>query len=811
VQAEGPLAPEDVERIGVSLAEALAAVHAAGLLHRDVKAQNVIIEDDGRVVLMDFSAGRDQRAAGGEVAGTPLYLAPELFAGGEPSIQSDIYSLGVLLFHLLTGTYPVVGGTVGDLRDAHRVGAGRSLASVRSDLPGVVVAAVTRALSPAPSERFVSARAFGEALAGPVRILSQWVHRHRFAASAAGLLAAAVLAGSAWSAYAAWAHPAFAGREWVLLTTFENRTSESHLAANVRAALENELTNSRVVSVVPAGRVNDALALMRLSLDTPIDAALGRKVCLRDAGIQVLVTGSVEQVASTYVLSASIVNPASGQTVDKVGEAARNAGEFPAAIRRLASAVRTRLGESRADIARSNQALERVSTPSMEALRLYSESYALGYRNDLRDNWQTALRRIDEALSIDPGFAAALTWRAWCLYNTHALREAAQVSAGRAMALTATVTEWEKYWIEATYYSMMQDREKGIAAYKALLELRPDHDWAARNLTNALEALNRPAEALPYRLRLAEQLPNKPGLLANVIPLAISANDWQTAREVAARVRALTMTNGWITPYVFAWTFDIDAAWANGSGGEVRKETDRLAASIDGWSEPARSDLAFAAYTSYLAIGRTHDAERAAARAAEQADRDDYAAWAAFFRGDEAVLRARLPQSIDTTRLGWAWLLTSVGRTTDATRVIDAWLDTPEAAALNTRSDADVARASVLFAKGNADGALALLAKTHPPRRDYWFFRRAELVATILLKQGHLPEAAATLHEIPDWIRLGYCEAWGVRNSAMLADIDRRLGRTADAEKIESDLRRLLSEADADFPLAVKLRVAAPH
>src|SRR4029078_1485153 len=89
--------------LALDLCRALAAVHGAGLVHRDIKAQNVMRDDDGRLVLMDFRAGRER--LGEEVpdlAGTPLYLAPELFDGERASAQSDIYSTGVLLFHLLT-------------------------------------------------------------------------------------------------------------------------------------------------------------------------------------------------------------------------------------------------------------------------------------------------------------------------------------------------------------------------------------------------------------------------------------------------------------------------------------------------------------------------------------------------------------------------------------------------------------------------------------------------------------------------------------------------------------------------------------
>ena len=85
-------------------------VHRAGLIHGDVKAQNVMREAGGRIVLMDFGTGHDQSeipARPGDLSGTPLYLAPEVFAGGAASIASDVYALAVLLFHVTTAGYPV--------------------------------------------------------------------------------------------------------------------------------------------------------------------------------------------------------------------------------------------------------------------------------------------------------------------------------------------------------------------------------------------------------------------------------------------------------------------------------------------------------------------------------------------------------------------------------------------------------------------------------------------------------------------------------------------------------------------------------
>lgn len=156
---------EEVRRIGGDLCNAVAAVHDAGLLHRDIKAHNVMIADDNRVVLMDFGTGRElDDGVTSDMTGTPLYVAPEVLDGKPATVQSDIYSLGVLLFHLLSGKYPVEGPTVADIRKAHDAGVRVSLRTTVPDAPSRIANVITRATDPRPDGRFQSASAFGDAL-----------------------------------------------------------------------------------------------------------------------------------------------------------------------------------------------------------------------------------------------------------------------------------------------------------------------------------------------------------------------------------------------------------------------------------------------------------------------------------------------------------------------------------------------------------------------------------------------------------------------------------------------------------------------
>jgi serine/threonine protein kinase/tetratricopeptide (TPR) repeat protein len=156
---------KDVERIGVELCRAVAAVHAAGLLHRDIKAQNVMLADDGRLVLMDFGTGREfDRMADGSVSGTPLYLAPEVLTGSGTTARSDVYSVGVVLYHLLTGSYPVQARDLAALRRAHSARTAATLPDESRRIPPRLRRVIGRALDPDPDRRYATADLFGAAL-----------------------------------------------------------------------------------------------------------------------------------------------------------------------------------------------------------------------------------------------------------------------------------------------------------------------------------------------------------------------------------------------------------------------------------------------------------------------------------------------------------------------------------------------------------------------------------------------------------------------------------------------------------------------
>ncbi len=162
----------DVVAVGAELLDALAYAHAQGIVHRDVKPQNVMLSDAGHVKVMDFGIAHimdsDTLTGDGDVIGTVAYMSPEQASGRRVQPPSDVYSAGMVLFELLAGTHPLRGATPAETLS--NVAAARlpSLAALRPDLPDELVALIDAACAERPADR-PTAAAFSDALAGLLR------------------------------------------------------------------------------------------------------------------------------------------------------------------------------------------------------------------------------------------------------------------------------------------------------------------------------------------------------------------------------------------------------------------------------------------------------------------------------------------------------------------------------------------------------------------------------------------------------------------------------------------------------------------
>ncbi len=205
LEKRGTFGAREAALIGIDLCRALAAVHRAGLIHRDVKTSNVMRVTGGRIVLMDFSAVSERFSLPGRggresVSGTLHYMAPELFRGEDSGIAVDIYALGVVLYRLVSTCFPVEADSLPELVSKHERGESTPVLDVRPDLPPGLVRAIGRALDPDPAKRYQSPGQMEHDLSAvvgtqppvfPPRLKSGfWSSRRGIAAAAAAIMLA---------------------------------------------------------------------------------------------------------------------------------------------------------------------------------------------------------------------------------------------------------------------------------------------------------------------------------------------------------------------------------------------------------------------------------------------------------------------------------------------------------------------------------------------------------------------------------------------------------------------------------------------
>jgi hypothetical protein len=197
---EHQLSIDDALQITTEVCDALAAAHAKGYVHRDVKPSNILLEN-GRAILSDFGIARaadvvtaERLTETGIALGTPAYMSPEQSDCGTVDGRSDVYSLGCVLFEMLAGSPPFTGASAQSLRARHAADPPPPLHTVRTTVPPSMESVIDKALAKVPADRFHTALEFAEALASSNHPVSAW-HRLPWLriAALAGLVLVTVL------------------------------------------------------------------------------------------------------------------------------------------------------------------------------------------------------------------------------------------------------------------------------------------------------------------------------------------------------------------------------------------------------------------------------------------------------------------------------------------------------------------------------------------------------------------------------------------------------------------------------------------
>lgn len=425
---QGALPMQDAQVCAAQILAGLAAAHAKGIVHRDLKPGNIMLAESG-VKILDFGLARfyvdESRTATGNVMGTPAYASPEQRRGQPADPRSDIYSFGCVLYEMLTGS---------------RVG-----------LTGVAIAPrqletiVTRCLHEDPAQRWQTATELAQALATvDAPPASGWRSLRLRQLAMVGAVVA-VIGVATWSFLRPPAR-ALTDRDTVVLAEFDNRTGDPVFDGTLRQGLSIQLEQSPFLSIVTEGRVRQALTLMGQKPDARLDAGTALDLCQRVGGAAVI-EGSIAQIGTPYQLTLRALDCANGETLASTSGEAADKSHVLAALGSVASRLRGRLGEALNSVRRFDIPLEQATTPSLEALKAYSEGMRILWTG--RDSTQ-AIPLFKHAIALDPDFALAYGVLTIEYTNLGESRIAADY-ARRAYALRNNVSEPERYFIIARY------------------------------------------------------------------------------------------------------------------------------------------------------------------------------------------------------------------------------------------------------------------------------------------------------------------------------------------------------------------------
>lgn len=511
----GRLGASEAALIGQELCQALSAVHGAGLVHRDIKAQNVVREAGGRIVLMDFGTGQDLRHGVSPVnlAGTPLYLAPEIFAGKPATVRSDIYSLGVLLFHLVTGQFPIAAATVDELRRRHAAGERRRLLDLRPDLPAGFVAVVERALASDPVDRYATAGALGAAL-------HEWVHTRPVPIPAPrpwprlwsrativlglGILAVAVAAAVMWPRLTT-APPDIRSVVVLPLVDLSSGKAPSDFVNGLHVQLIDTLGQvstltvpSRTSSIAVGG---GSRTIDEIASTLRVQAVVEGTVTVTDAGpgttpearlgIRLIAAGSEDTLLSQYF-------------VGPIGDAVRLQADAAIAIASRLDALKDGVRQTGGLF---RQGVDQAATESFVRGQAALARYGtVGARQ--------ALDAFTRAFTIDPQYAAAYAGAARANialgFNQAITQESARIAAfdlaTRALAINPDLADGHAVLGDVAFYYDWDLQQAG-QHYQQALRLNASSVEAQKNYTDLLSAEGRLADAVTEAARLVDLEP----------------------------------------------------------------------------------------------------------------------------------------------------------------------------------------------------------------------------------------------------------------------------------------------------------------
>ena len=515
LEREGPMPPERAVSIVRQVASALGEAHRAGVIHRDLKPGNILLDAEDAAFITDFGVARSLASDGltraGAVVGTPDYLSPEQIAGDPVDGRTDLYALGIVFYEMLTGQLPFRAGSQAEMLGQRLAGRARDLSESGIHAPAWLRAVVRRLLERSPARRYPDAAAL-------VADLDRARADRRPRPAAAIVAAAVVLAAiGAWLALrgrgnvlpvspapAAGARsPAAAARGAVALLPLSDETAEPTLAwasTGIPEMLAANLSETGELRIVDSLRVLRNLRDLRLPSGKYDEAALAQLADLWSVGQ--LVTGAIRRSGSRLRVDLRLVRTGPSGLASRYvsAEAAGPEGLF-AAVRTLAERLHGELGFPARDTA------EKLvpETASVDAAR----AYEAGRQRLLAGDDLGAAPAFEKAVAADPAFAAALE-RLAETYQGLGREEKAVDAVNRALRAVGSSESRIAYRVRARAALLAGKPQDAEKHFQELLRRYPFDSEPRLDLAAAQAAQGHNSEAVATLRKAVELDPGDP-------------------------------------------------------------------------------------------------------------------------------------------------------------------------------------------------------------------------------------------------------------------------------------------------------------
>jgi tetratricopeptide (TPR) repeat protein/tRNA A-37 threonylcarbamoyl transferase component Bud32 len=518
IRKMGQLSAGQAMTITKQVCDGLDEAHRLGVVHRDLKPQNIMIDTTGSARIMDFGIARSLEGKGitgaGVMIGTPEYMSPEQVEGKEVDPRSDIYSLGVILFEMVTGRVPFEGDTPFTVGVKHKSETPQNPKDINAQIPDDLNAVILKCLEKEKEKRYQSVGEVRSELENiqkgmpttervvPERkpltskeITVQFSLKKAFIPVLI-ILAIALIAVVIWQVLPQKeaVSTVASDKPSLAIVYFENNTGDESLDHWRKALCElliADLTQSKHIRIMSSDRLLDVLSELDQIEAKSLSSTALKQVAARGGSSHIL-RGNFTKAGEQFRIDAILQEASTMETVGS--ERIEGTGEesFLKMVDELTLKVKTHFQLSEEEIAEDiDEDVAQITTSSPEAMKHYIE----GRKYHLTNVYEKSIGEMEKAVAIDPGFAMAYRSMAMAYSNIGFIPRANEMMK-KALDLADRLPAKERFFIQADFLSQSEKTlNESIEAYKNLLKLYPDDSSARHNLAVRYQNIDKFHEA----------------------------------------------------------------------------------------------------------------------------------------------------------------------------------------------------------------------------------------------------------------------------------------------------------------------------